>query len=76
MKFLLFMSIAGLGLHMDLYGFVGWLGLSISLNGGVCRKPALQPAAQPVADTRRPALPRPFPGPGRPFCGRVDFTAG
>jgi O-antigen ligase len=42
-RFLLFMSISGLGLHNDLYSFVGWLGLGVCLNGGVCRKPVPQP---------------------------------
>ncbi len=44
-RFLLFMSVSGTGLHMDLPALVGWLGLGISLNGGVCRRPALQPVA-------------------------------
>jgi hypothetical protein len=44
-RFLLFMSVSGTGLHMDLPALVGWLGLGVSLNGGVCRRPALQPVA-------------------------------
>lgn len=64
-RFLLFMSVSGTGLHMDLYAFVGWLGLGISLNGGVCRQPAFQPAA-----AQKPsALTRPFPRP-RPVFQR------
>jgi hypothetical protein len=64
-KFLMFMSVSGTGLHTDLYVFVGFLGLGISLNGGVCRPPALQPAA-----AQKPsALTRPFPRP-RPVFQR------
>lgn len=64
-RFLLFMSVSGTGLHGDLYFFVGWLGLGVSLNGGVCRPPALQPDAAPKPD----ALTRPFPRP-RPVFQR------
>lgn len=64
-RFLLFMSVSGTGLHMDLSALVGWLGLGISLNGGVCRQPAFQPAA-----AQKPAaLTRPFPRP-RPVFQR------
>ena len=60
-RFLLFMSVSGLGLNVDLCYFVGWLGLNVSLNGGVCRRPAFQPvAAQEPPALRRPLLrPRP-----------------
>ena len=64
-KFLLFMSVSGTGLHGDLYFFVGWLGLGVSLNGGVCHPPALQPDAAPKPDV----LTRPFPRP-RPVFQR------
>jgi len=62
-KFLLFMSVSGTGLHSDLYVFIGVLGLGVSLNGGVCRPPALQPDAAPKPD----ALTRPFPRPRPAF---------
>ena len=62
-RFLMFMSVSGTGLHMDLYAFVGWLGLSVSLNGGICHQPAFQPAA-----AQKPAaLTRPFPRPRPAF---------
>jgi len=64
-KFLLFMSVSGIGLHIDLYFFVGLLGLGVSLNGGVCHPLALQPDAAPKPD----ALTRPFPRP-RPVFQR------
>ena len=62
-RFLLFMSVSGTGLHMDLYALVGWLGLGVSLNGGICHPPAFQPAA-----AQKPAaLTRPFPRPRPAF---------
>jgi hypothetical protein len=42
-RFLMFMSVSGGGLHSDLAPFVGSVGLSVVFNGGVCR-----PAPQPV----------------------------
>jgi hypothetical protein len=64
-RFLLFMTVSGTGLHMDLSALVGWLGLGISLNGGVCRQPAVQRAAAP----KPPAVAGPFPRP-RPVFQR------
>ncbi len=62
-RFLLFMSVSGTGLHMDLSALVGWLGLGVSLNGGVCHQPAFQPAA-----AQKPAaLTKPFPRPRPAF---------
>ena len=64
-RFLLFMSVTGTGLHMDLYALVGWLGLGVSLNGGACRQLAFQPDA-----VQKPsALTSPFPQP-RPVFQR------
>ncbi len=53
---------AGLSLATDIGFFLGYLGLSIALNNGVC-----QPEPQP-AQTRQPVNPvRPFPGPRPAF---------
>jgi hypothetical protein len=60
-RFLLFMSISGLGLHADLYSFAGWLGFGISLNGGVCRRPVTQPVQ--FKRSLSPAEPLPPPRP-------------
>jgi hypothetical protein len=55
-----FMIIFG-GLSGDIQGFVGYLGLSICLNGGICR-PNRQPAAAMIETPARiPARPRLLP---------------
>jgi O-Antigen ligase len=46
-KALMFLVIFG-SLYSEVYVFVGYLGLSISLNGGVCRKPAVAPVEATV----------------------------
>jgi O-antigen ligase len=63
-RFLLVMTVSGLGLHADLVYFAGFLGLSVSLNGGVCRRPAFQPVA-----VQKPSafIANPFPQPRRVF---------
>jgi hypothetical protein len=56
-KIIVFIFIFG-GLPSDIAGFTGLLGLSISLNGGICR-PARQPAATTAGPPERvPARPR------------------
>ncbi len=49
----------------DVAGFAGYLGLSISLNGGICRparNPAVSAAAPPPGIRARPRLQPAFPG--------------
>jgi hypothetical protein len=59
-KTLSFMIIFG-GFSGDIQGFIGFLGLSICLNGGICR-PNRQPAAAPVeTPERNPLRPRLLP---------------
>jgi hypothetical protein len=56
-KIIFFIFIFG-GLSGDIIGFAGYLGLSISLNGGICH-PARQPAATTAGPLARvPARPR------------------
>ena len=42
----LFLFVAG-SLYSDILAFAGYLGMSVSLNGGVCRRSAPAPAIQP-----------------------------
>jgi len=58
-RILMFMTVSGSGLHSDLLVFVGMLGLSISLNGGI-RRPSDVPV-QTEAQTLIPARPRLLP---------------
>jgi len=56
-KIIAFLFLAG-ALSYDILAFTGYLGLSISLNGGICR-PARQPAVTTAeAPERAPARPR------------------
>ena len=57
-KIISFMFIVG-GLSSDLVGFAGYLGLSVSLNGGICRRvrnPAATTVEPPVRIPARPRL--------------------
>ena len=59
-KIISFLFIFG-GLSGDIAGFAGLLGLSVSLNGGICRR-ARQPAATPAGlAARLPVRPRLHP---------------
>lgn len=57
-KVIFFFTVFG-SMYSDLFQFLGPLGLSVALNGGICRKPAIAP--QPVSFRRnlplRPAQP-------------------
>ena len=55
-KIIIFFVIFG-ALSGDIQGFAGFLGLSISLNGGICR-PTRNPAATKTGSSRIPARPR------------------
>jgi hypothetical protein len=54
---LLFIFVAG-SLYSDILAFSGYFGISISLNGGVCRRPVPVPAVEPEVSAI-PALARP-----------------
>jgi len=58
-KLVLFLSVFG-GFYSDLMVFTGLLGLSVSLNGGEARKPAMEPQTSP-AISHRPLIPRSRP---------------
>lgn len=60
-RVLFVMTISGLGLHADLVNFAGLLGLSVSLNGGVCRQPAFRPSAVPKPFALKSPFPQPRP---------------
>ncbi len=53
----LFLFIAG-SLYSDIPVFAGYLGMGVSLNGGICRRPVPAPAVQPN-ESESPALARP-----------------
>jgi hypothetical protein len=60
-RIVMFMTVSGAGLHVDLPVFVGMLGLSIALNGGVCGPaPQTVPAQQPMVHPAK-ILPRARP---------------
>ena len=60
-RIVLFMTVSGSGLHNDLLPLVGALGLSIALNGGVCRPaPQTVQAQQPMVHPAK-ILPRARP---------------
>jgi len=63
-RFLWFMSYGGGGLHSDMSIFIGYVGLGIVLNGGVCR-----PAPQPIQKKLPATVVKPFPRP-RPVFQR------
>jgi hypothetical protein len=56
-KTLIFLFIVG-GFYGDLMTFTGYLGLSVSLNGGICRRPAPAPVSH-TAETGASPLMRP-----------------
>jgi O-antigen ligase len=60
-RIVMFMTVSGAGLHIDLVLFVGVLGLSIALNDGVCRPaPQTVQARQPMVHPAK-ILPRARP---------------
>jgi len=63
-QFLMFMSFGGGGLHSDMARFIGYVGLGIVINGGVCR-----PAPRPVQKKLPATVVKPFPRP-RPVFQR------
>lgn len=62
-KIFLFLVVFG-GLYGDMYGFAGLIGLSVSLNGGICRRaaaPARASKKSPIPLLARPRFQPSFP---------------
>ena len=57
-KVVIFLIVFG-SLYSDMPNFIGAIGLSVSLNGGICRRPALAPKVLKESPARPPV--------GRPF---------
>lgn len=58
MRLIMFVFVVG-ALSSDLWIFTGIFGLSVSLNNGMARKPAVAPAAEPIRSAPRLLQPRP-----------------